>query len=62
MGPLRFMAAGNFSPQDFSSSARNDEEGWRYSDLWRQETIRPEISRLRFALLEMTGRYGTIVM
>ncbi len=47
MGPLRFMAAGNFSSGDFSTSARNDEEGWRYSDLWRQETIRLEISGLR---------------
>ena len=28
---------------------------------YRQETVRPEISRLRFAALEMTGRENTTV-
>lgn len=33
---------------------------WGSSGTWRQETTRPEISRLRFAALEMTGRRGAV--
>ena len=54
MVPLRFIAAGNFSRM-VSCLA------WRHCVSSRQETFRPEISRLRFAPLEMTERHGAAV-
>ncbi len=33
---------------------------WGSGGTWRQETTRPEISRLRFAALEMTGQRGAV--
>ena len=53
MAPLRFIPAGNFS-QMVSYPA------WCRYVSSRQEPFRPEISRLRFAPLEMTERHGAI--
>ena len=53
MVPLRFSSIGNYS-QMVSYPA------WFHCVSYRQETIRPEISRLRFAPLEMTERHGAI--
>ena|GEM_PF-839222 len=53
MAPLRFIPAGNFS-HIVSCSA------WLHCVSYRQENSRPEISRLRFAPLEMTERHVTI--
>jgi hypothetical protein len=53
MAPLRFISAGNFSQMVSYPT-------WCRYVSSRQETIRPEISRLRFAPLEMTERHVTI--
>ena len=53
MTPLCFIAAGNYS-HIISCPA------WLHCVSYRQETFRPEISRLRFAPLEMTERHVAI--
>ena len=53
MAPLRFISTGNFLRM-VSCPA------WCRYVSSRQETFRPEISRLRFAPLEMTERHGSI--
>ena len=53
MAPLCFIAAGNFSQMVSYPT-------WCRYVSYRQETFRPEISRLRFAPLEMTERHVTI--
>ena len=54
MTPLCFISTGNYSPI-VSCPA------WLHCVSSRQETFRPEISRLRFAPLEMTERHGSTV-
>ena len=54
MGRLRIIVTGNYLRM-VSYSA------WDKGDSSRQETFRQEISRLRFAALEMTGEGETIV-
>ena len=53
MAPLRFITAGNFWRMV-------SHPAWLHCVSSQQETIRPEISRLRFAPLEMTERHGAI--
>ena len=53
MAPLRFTAAGNYL-RIVSRPA------WHHCVSMHQKALRPEISRLRFAPLEMTERHGTI--
>ena len=54
LAPLCFIPTGNFS-RIVSCPA------WIHCVSSRQETFRPEISRLRFAPLEMTERHGAAV-
>jgi hypothetical protein len=53
MAPLRFIPTGNFSQMVSCPT-------WCRYVSSRQEPFRPEISRLRFAPLEMTERHGSI--
>ena len=54
MAPSRFIPAGNYSRMV-------SHPAWYRCVSYRQETFRPEISRLRFAPLEMTERHGAAV-
>ena len=56
VAPLCFLPTGNFS-------RRVSYSAWRHCVSYRQETFRWEISRLRFATLEMTeGRGGMVFL
>ena len=54
MAPLRFISVGNYSRIVSHPT-------WYHCVSYRQETFRPEISRLRFAPLEMTERHDSTV-